>query len=151
MSYTLEVIPGKSIGPFRLGMTAQDVESALRAFAPERTLWDLGIVVHFAETGEPGVEARCSRISVCVVGNSGDVVLFGRRVNEIDRDEAASLLASSGFPLRRSYSYCEIEKIGIQAFRWESSDDWIYAFDVVPPSVDDPRKSDGEASGDVAL
>jgi hypothetical protein len=45
MKLTIEIVAGKSIGPFQLGMTFEEIEKALRSFSSEPvTLADLGIV-----------------------------------------------------------------------------------------------------------
>lgn len=145
MKHTLEIVPGKSIGPFRLGMTLQEIEEALRSLSPDApTLEDLGIRTDFPKEDTPDNQKRCNRLEIRVVNNDHTLLLHGQPVNDISNSDADSLFSSISPDVRRSYACLSLEEAGIEAIRWEHSDDWIYCFFVIPPaapSKDAPARS----------
>jgi len=134
MRCTLEIIPGKSIGPFRLGMTQQEIEEALRSMSPDAsTLEDLGIIASFPKEETSDGTKRCNRLEIRVVNNDHTLLLLGQPVNDINNADAACLLSSISPDVRRSYACLSLEEAGIEAIRWEHSDEWIYCFFIIPP------------------
>jgi hypothetical protein len=127
MTYTLEIIPGKSVGPFHLGMTIQEINDAMHALsAAPITLDDLGINATFGPL--------CEKLQIRVVNNKHQFLLSGSSVNDIERGAAWDLLASLGAPVLRGYASYDVPEQGISATRWERSDDEIYCFDVEIPT-----------------
>ena len=95
MKHTLEIVPGKSIGPFRLGMTLQEIEEALRSLSPDApTLEDLGIRTDFPKEDTPDNQKRCNRLEIRVVNNDHTLLLHGQPVNDISNSDADSLFSS---------------------------------------------------------
>jgi hypothetical protein len=136
MRYTLEIVPGKSIGPFRLGMTSQEINDAMRLFSSEPlTLEDLGMMADFPKEETPDSQKRCNRLQIRVVNNDHTLLLRGQPVNDISNADADSLFSSISPDVRRSYACLSLEEAGIEAIRWEHSDDWIYCFFVIPPAA----------------
>lgn len=136
MRYTLEIVPGKSIGPFRLGMTIQEINDAMRSLTSEPlTLEDLGMRADFPKGETPEDHKRCNRLEIRVVNNDHTLLLLGQPVNDISNADADSLFSSISPAMRRSYACLSLEEAGIEAIRWEHSDDWIYCFFVIPPAA----------------
>lgn len=136
---TLEIVPGRSIGPFCLGMTIQEINDAMRSLSPEPlTLADLGISAScHDERGNWRSLAgsdRCEQLEIVVVCNEHTILLSGKRVNDVGRDEAWELLESLGSPMSHVYASYGVPEQGISAVRWEIADDGIYCFYVMPPS-----------------
>jgi hypothetical protein len=147
VKYTLEIVPGKAIGPFRLGMTQQEIDEALRSLSLDApTLEDLGAIASFPKEETPDDQKRCNRLEIRVVNNDHTLRLLGQPVNDISNSDADCLLSSISPDVRRSYACLSLEEAGIEAIRWEHSDDWIYCFFVIPPtapSKDEPAPGFG--------
>lgn len=136
MKCTLEITPGKSVGPFRLGMTEEDIEVARLSLSPDApTLESLGVIASFPEEDLADGSRRCNRLEIRVVGNDHTLLLRGQPVNDISNADAACLLASISPHVRRSYACLSLEEAGIEAIRWEHSDEGIYCFFVIPPAA----------------
>lgn len=137
MKLTFEIVPGESIGPFRLGTTASEIQAAIRTLSddPSVNLESFGIVAwHNAVNGMAAVSEtdRCDRLGVRVY-NEHSVVLKGQPVNNISNEEAKSLLGLIAGELQHSYGGFGSESKGIDAVRWENSDPWIDSIFVMPP------------------
>lgn len=136
MKYTLEIVPGKSIGPFRLGMTPQEIQAELRSLSPDvLTLDDLGVIASFPKEETPDDQKGCYRLEIRVFKNDHPVLLLGQPVNDISISDAARLLSSISPDVRHSYAWSSIAEAGIEAIRWEHSDDWIHCFFVMAPTA----------------
>lgn len=138
MKITFEIVPGESIGPFRLGMTASEIQTAIRTLSddPSVNLESLGIVAwHNAINGMAAVNEtdRCDRLGIRVYNNEHSVVLKGQPVNNISNADAKSLFALIAGELQHSYGGFGSESKGIDAVRWENSDPWIDSIFVMPP------------------
>jgi hypothetical protein len=141
VKHTLEIVPGKSIGPFRLGMTMQEIEEALRSLSSEPlTLDDLGVIASFPKEEAPDGQKHCNQLEIRVFKNDHTVLLLGQPVNGISNTEAADLLSSISPNVRHSYACLSVTEAGIEAIRWEHSDASIYCFFVIPPAT--PDKND---------
>jgi hypothetical protein len=130
-AFTIEIIPGESIGPFRLGMTSTDIEAAIHSLGADvpTTLEDLGLVAwsrgddgNWVNTEEAG---RCVRLGIRVYNNDHEIFLKGQKVNNIGNDEAIQLFESFAGKVSHSYGGFDAAKAGIDAVRWENSDPWI--------------------------
>jgi hypothetical protein len=83
-NHTLEIVPGESIGPFRLGMTASEIEEALRSLSPEPlTLDDLGVIANFPKEEASDGPKHCNQLQIRVFNNDHAVLLLGQPVNGI--------------------------------------------------------------------
>jgi hypothetical protein len=136
MKCTLEIVPGQSIGPFRLGMTMQEIEEALRSLSPEAlTLDDLGVIATIPDEQTPDGENRCNKLEIRVFNNDHTVLLLGQSMNNISNSDAARLLSTISPDVRHSYACLSVTEAGIEAIRWEHSDASIYCFFVIPPAA----------------
>jgi hypothetical protein len=131
---SLEIQPGRSIGPFALGMSRDDVEAL--NFAPMEPFTDgsgaelteLGIKLHYDESG------RCRRIEARVLGTgTAQFVLAGHKMNDITDIEARAIFAALAGEVENFYGGFEIPSIGIWAVKWERTDDVMFAIGVEPP------------------
>ncbi len=137
MKLTLEIVPGESIGPFRLGMTSSEIESTLRQLTddPSVTLETLGLVArHNTNNGMVAANEtdKCDRLGIRVYNNEHSVVLKGQSVNNIGDKDARRLLESIAEDIRHTYGGFGSESKGIDAVRWEDSDTWIDSIFVMP-------------------
>jgi hypothetical protein len=117
-------------------MTEKDIEVARRSLSTDApNLEDLGVIASFPKEDSPDGNKRCNRLEIRVVGNDHTLLLLGQPVNDISNANAASLLASISPHVRRSYACLSLEEAGIEAIRWEHSDEGIYCFFVIPPAA----------------
>jgi len=140
MNLSLGIVPGRSIGPFQLGMTALEIEEALRTLSPESplTLEALGIVAWSRDSrGWTSVEGsnRCEHLGIRVYNNDHTILLMGQQVNNISNEDAIRLFESFGGKLSHSYGGFDAVEVGIDAVRWENSDPWIDSIFVMPPGA----------------
>jgi hypothetical protein len=136
MKCTLEIVPGKSIGPFRLGMTAQEIEAALQSLSPESlTVDDLGIIASFPKEETPDGQKCCNQLEIRVYNNPHTVLLLGQPVNDMSNSDAIRLLSLISPDVRHEYACLSVTEAGIEAIRWEHAYDWIYCFFVIPPAA----------------
>lgn len=143
MKLTIEIVPGQSIGPFRLGMTAPEIEEALRSLSPESpvTLEALGVVAWSSDSrGWTSVEgsSRCEQLGIRVYNNDHAILLMGQPVNNISNEDAIRLFESFAGKLSHFYGGFDAEEAGIKAVRWEDSDPWIDSIFVMPPNTQSP-------------
>ena len=141
VTFTIEIIPGESIGPFRLGMTSTELDEAIRSLGADVpiTLDDLGIVAWsrgddggWINTNDAG---SCVRLGIRVCSNDHEILLKGQRVNDIGNDEAIQLFESFAGKVSHSYGGFDAAKAGIDAVRWENSDPWIDSIFVMEPKT----------------
>jgi hypothetical protein len=142
-----EIIPGESIGPFRLGMSREEIQELgihpMRPLADgEGTYFSLvdadldpargspkpGVYVHYDDGG------RCYKISAVFAYDPSPPVftLFGQVVNGMTDTEAAALIGRVGADVRFSYATVKSRSAGISATKWERTDDHIMSMTVVP-------------------
>jgi hypothetical protein len=144
-----EIVPGRSIGPFRLGMTREEVEEL--DIGPGRELDD-GSGTHYplvevdesapqeaSGYPEPGVQVhygptgRCHRLQA--IFHRPDAPLFslqGRLVNGMTGTELLALLHSLASDAQVVYASIESREAGLVATKWEASDERIMSIAVVP-------------------
>jgi len=124
----IEIIPGKSIGPLRFGMTREEVGRAIQTFAGERTtLEDLNIEVKY------DVHGRCNEQRIRIFNNPHEITFHGHIVR--DNQESVQDLFAHLFPdaeMQHSYACREWPSLGVIAVKWESSDDWLDSLWLVP-------------------
>ncbi len=142
------IVPGESIGPFRLGMTRDEIE-ALRV-CPSKILQD-GAVIYFPLVAgdedsagwrfpRPGVyvsldaAGRCIKIEALLSYRRMPPLftLLSRIVNGMSTDEAVGLFSAVSSPVKFFYSGFELPLAGLRAIKWEASDEHICAIEVRP-------------------
>ena len=130
-----EIVPGKSVGPFKLGMTRQEIAAlrdAERAKGVRFPLADVGdqpvkggpspgVYFHYDASG------KCCKIDALFGYKISPPVftLLGHITNGMTGDEAASILGGRA-------SYAAIESAGARAIKWEASDEHIMCIVVTP-------------------
>jgi hypothetical protein len=148
VSKSYEILPGESIGPFRLGMTRDEIE-ALRV-CPSKILQD-GATIYFPlVTGDedsarwrfprPGVyvsldaAGKCVKIEALLSYNRTPPLftLLGHIVNGMSTDEAVELFSAISPRVAFFYSGFELPPAGLRAIKWEAGDDHICAIEVRP-------------------
>lgn len=137
-AFTIDIIPGESIGPIRLEMTSPEIKEAILSFPSQTqlTLDDLGIVAwsrgenHSLNSVEEG---PCVRLGIRVWNTSHEIRLWGQSVNNISNDDAVTLFERYAGKLAHSYGGFDSVKAGVDAVRWEDSDPWIDSIFVMKP------------------
>lgn len=136
MEIGYRIIPGESIGPFRLGMARAEIENL--NIRPMDIFQDgsgaafvsVGIKVRFDESN------RCKQIEACVFNLGKCAVMFtlaGRMVNNVSEQGAREIFLSISPDLRGFYGGFAIPQAGLKAVKWEHADDFIYTIVVEPP------------------
>lgn len=148
MSEHYAIVPGESIGPFRLGMTRDEIE-ALHV-CPSKILQD-GATIYFPLVAgdedsagwrfpRPGVyvsldaAGRCVKIEALLSYNRTPPLftLLGHIVNGMSTDEAVGLFSAISPHVSFFYSGFESPPAGLRAIKWEAGDDHICAIEVRP-------------------
>jgi hypothetical protein len=140
-----EIIPGESIGPFRLGMTRKEVEAL--NIRPMKSIEDgtgtvfasIGVIVRYDKSG------KCSQIEVYFAPfpfaheheerfreSAPTYVLAGRDLNHTSEHDVKELFGSISPDIEISYGGFALPSAGLRASKWESSDDFIYSLMVAP-------------------
>jgi hypothetical protein len=134
MNERYEIIPGTSIGPFRLGMRRDEIAALnVRPMEPHHDhlgaeYADVGVNLRYDESG------RCRHLEARVMGSgTATFLLAGRVVNGVSAREADEILHSLSPDVTYSYGCIDLDPMGISAVRWERTDDDIYCFMVDPP------------------
>jgi hypothetical protein len=136
MEECYEIVPGESIGPFRLGMTREDVEGL--NIHPMELFEDgsgaaftlVGVRVYYDESG------RCKKIEARVFGSDKGAARFtlaGHDVDNVSDREAKELFRSISPDIRSFYGGFALPSAGLRAVKWENSDDFIFAIVVERP------------------
>ena len=129
MSERYEIVPGESIGPFKLGMAREEIEALdSRPLAPQNGMPRPGVVVRYDE------EDRCCRILATFSYDASPPIftLFGQTVNGMTEGQFAALLGSAGSDVQLSYAAVGSRSAGILAAKWERTDDHIMSIAVMP-------------------
>jgi hypothetical protein len=141
-----EIIPGESIGPFKLGMTREQIEGL--NIRPMTNFEDgsgtvfasVGMIVHYDPSGTcggiaaffapfPFAHEHAERFRE----NAPTYVLAGRDVNHTSEHDVKELFGSISPDIEISYGGFALPSAGLHASKWESSDDFIYSLSVVRP------------------
>jgi hypothetical protein len=124
-----EIIPGESIGPFKLGMTRDEIERlSIRPMKTGGHFPQPGIYVYYDAAG------RCNKIEA-IFGykpSPPTFTLLGHIVNGMTDKEMAGILASIATDVRFSYASVYSLSAGLRATKWEASDDHIMSIRVMP-------------------
>lgn len=134
MEELYEIIPGESVGPFRLGMIREDIEG-LNILPMETFKYGLGaeftaigVTVYYDESG------RCAKIEARVFGEStARFILAGQSVNNISEEEVEAIFRSISPEIRSVSGGFDLPAAGLRTFKWEDSDDFLYSILVKPP------------------
>jgi len=160
MTDSIEIIPGESIGPIKLGMTREQIEQlGIRpsAGSADRELWHYPMTDAIEETVGlkpcqyplPGVEVyydesdRCHRLAA-ILGYLPCAPVFtlcGHIVNGIAEQDVASILRSIANDVSASYGSIYSLSAGIRAIKWEASDEEVICIEVMPKKL--PQSSVG--------
>ena len=137
MARRYEIVPGQSIGPFRLGITREEIEALnIRPMTPFESgdgadFPDLGIWVRYDESG------RCREVQARIFGSgTATFVLAGQVVNDMWANQVLALFGSISPNLKRGYGTLSLPAAGLSAVKWEASDEMMFAISVEPPVVD---------------
>ncbi|HSF40096.1 MAG TPA: hypothetical protein VLT87_09905 [Thermoanaerobaculia bacterium] len=88
----------------------------------------VGVMVYYDESG------RCAKIEARVFGDStAQFMLVGHPVNNVSEEDAEALFRSLSPEIRPSSGGFDLPAAGLQAFKWEASDDFLYSIFVKPP------------------
>jgi hypothetical protein len=129
MNERYEIVPGESIGPFKLGMTRGEIEALdSRPLAPHKGMPRPGVVVLYDD------EDRCCKIlaTFSTDGSPPVFTLLGQMVNGMTDGQFAALLRTAGADVQHSYAAAGSRSAGILAAKWERTDDHIMSIAVMP-------------------
>ena len=143
MTTECEITPGESIGPFRLGMTRREIGEARARAHRDGVRFPMEDVPQQAlSTGSlnPGVtitydaeDKYCKLQAVFGYKPKPPVfTLFGHVVNGMTDKTLASILRSAGFDIEFSYGSVASRSAGLEAIKWEASDEHIMCINVTP-------------------
>lgn len=136
-----DIIPGASIGPFKLGMTRQEIERVIKQERDRGIRFPLEDVNKSSKAGSPSpgvyihydAAGNCCKIEA-IFGYAPSPPVFtlaGRIVNGMTDKEAASILCSMGISVSSSYASLS-SPAGLRAIKWEASDEHIMSIVVLP-------------------
>ena len=117
MSKEYVIVPGKSIGPFKLGMTRAEIsEQPLRPNSPSTGFPSPGVSVDYDQDG------RCNKLHAVFSYRREPPIftLFGHVVNGMKESRFRALVGGRG-----TYSGSVAPARGIRAAKWEHSDEHI--------------------------
>jgi hypothetical protein len=149
MGKTYAIVPGRSIGPFELGMTREEIEAL--GIQPGKPLADnKGVYYPLVDMDEealrkasyprPGVNVtfdesgRCHRIEAILSYDATPPVftLYGSVANGMTAGAVASILREIATDVRFFYASVHSASAGLQATKWEASDDHIMSIQIRP-------------------
>ena len=128
MAERYEIVPGESIGPFKLGMLREEIEALdSRPLAPHSGMPQPGVVVLYDD------DDRCCKIVAIFAYDASPPIfaLFGQVVNGMTAGQFAALLRTSASDVKPFYAAVGSRSAGIHAAKWERTDDHIMSVTVV--------------------
>jgi hypothetical protein len=153
MAASYEILPGERIGPFRLGMTREQVRDIAQR--------DLGTPWRDIETSKFGLAAECDRDEIGDTGLSVDYdkngranrvwacwgparstfdttdstfVLFGNRINGLEGKEVIQLSKDYWSDVENGHFSIDVPSAGLSFTYWENATDGeVCAVTVLPP------------------
>ena len=129
MNEQYEIVPGESIGPFKLGMPRDEIEALdSRPLAPQNGMPRPGVVVLYDD------KDRCCKILATFSYDASPPIftLFGQMVNGMTERQFAALLRTVASDVQLSYAAVGSRSAGILAAKWERTDDHIMSIAVIP-------------------
>jgi hypothetical protein len=153
MAASYEILPGERIGPFRLGMTREQVreaaqrdlgilwrdietsKSSLAAEGGRDDIGDTGLVVDYDKNGRANsVWARWGPARSTFDTDDSNFVLFGHRINGLEGEEVIQLCKSYWSDVGNDHFSIEVPSAGLSFTYWESAmDGEVCAVTVLPP------------------
>jgi len=124
MAWKYRIIPGESVGPFKLGMTREEIGSLrVRPNTSEKGFPTPGIYVFYDEEG------RCNKLHAVFSYKRKRPIftLFGKIVNGMTDREFRALVGGT-----TSYASVDAPSLGISGTKWERTDERIMSITVVP-------------------
>lgn len=137
-----EIVPGEAIGPFRLGMTRQEIgtvreQERARGIGfpladpkglPQQDFPQPGIYFYYDDAD------RCCKIEALFGYWASPPVftLLGRVVNGMTARKVAELMRSIATDVKSTYAAKSSASAGLRAIRWEASDEHIMCLEVMP-------------------
>jgi hypothetical protein len=124
MTEYFEIIPGESIGPFKLGMTREQIEELdIRPRIPSP-----GVNVYYDTSG------TCHSLRAIFEYWPYPPVftLCGHVTNGMSGSKVKSILRSIASDVRHSYGSFDSLSAGIRATKWEAGDEPIMCITVMP-------------------
>ena len=150
MTEYFEIIPGESIGPFKLGMTREQIEELdihpridLNKEITYYPLADIDVEEFNSRTTyfpSPGVEVTydmsgtCHHLKAIFLYDPSPPVftLCGHVTNGMSGCEVSSILRSIASDVRHGYAWFDSLSAGIRATKWERDDEAIMSINVMP-------------------
>jgi hypothetical protein len=152
MAAFYEILPGERIGPFRLGMTREqvretaqrdlgilghDIETSRLGLAAERNrddIGDTGIVVDYDKDGRANcVWARWGPARSAFQTDDSNFVLFGNRINGLEGHEVIQLCKKHWSDVENGHFSIDVPSAGLSFTYWESATDGeVCAVSVLP-------------------
>ena len=143
MTTEYEIIPGESIGPFRLGMTRREIGEARDLARRDGVRFPMEDVPQQGlSTGSPNpgvtitydAEGKCCKLQAVFGYKPKPPVftLFGHVVNGMTDKTLASILRSAVGDVAFSYASVVSRSAGLEAIKWEASDEHIMCINVTP-------------------
>jgi tetratricopeptide (TPR) repeat protein len=133
MDECYEIVPGESIGPFKLGMTRDEIEGlnirSMENFEDNTGARFplLGVKVFYDPSG------RCNEIEAELFNRSAPTfILAGHIVNDVTAGEAKRIFMSIAPDIKFSYAAFALPSAGLRAIKWEHSDSHIFVIEVRP-------------------
>ena len=151
MTEYFEIIPGESIGPFKLGMTREQIEGLdirprMDLESEEGTYYPLvdidakeirssnggfpnpGVTVYYDTSG------TCHHLKAIFLYDPSSPVftLCGHVTNGMSGCEVSSILRSIASDVRHVYAWFDSLSAGIRATKWERDDEAIMCITVMP-------------------
>jgi len=141
------IVPGESVGPFKLGMTRDEIDACrqlARHAGVDFPLVNIGEESREEDFLKPGVyfhydaAGKCSKIDALFAYKPRPPVftLLGHVVNGMTDKQAASILRAIASDARFSYASLHSRSAGLRATKWEASDDHIMSIVVMPKQPD---------------
>ncbi len=150
MTEYIEIIPGESIGPFKIGMTREQMEKLdirpridvdeNRAYYPMEDIDVEGIQPVTSGFPRPGVHVDYDTSGTChhlraIFGYWPSPPVFtlcGHVTNGMSGRKVASILGSIASDVRHNYGSIYSLSAGIMATKWEAGDEPIMSIVVMP-------------------
>jgi len=127
----VEIVPGKSIGPFVLGMSRDQIDQAWEEWVSrsDAPIPDLAVDYRL------NAEGRCHELWIRVINNENTLRLDGESVNDIDVDIVVERMRNR-YPEHEcvwSYACRSWPKLGLEVVKWESTDEWVDSIVISAP------------------
>lgn len=148
MTQRHEIVPGKSIGPFALGMTRGEIEALQmrpmkhldggKSFFPMIAISDAALDSDFPSAGVTvsyDAAGRCCKLGALfsMFAEPPVFTLLGQVANGMRFGTVVGLLNTIASDVSFGYGSVESAAAGVSACQWEATDDFIVSITVAPP------------------